>query len=228
AVSYLEKAGLEVLSASTLASCLDLLDCHDFDIILMDLHLGAVLPATLLHEVRQKSCAPIIAISGSPVDTFKGLEFGIDDSLQKPFGREAVRSMLQKWLLDRKDENAFIREWSQSLSRLEEQCGPEFLNTTIENFVTRHPVEIHKFYRYLEEASWDKLELAAHSMKSTLATLGLMHLARLATEIEAIASSADRSLVETALGQFRIDSRRTYNALLNYVKIEFSSREKAS
>ena len=120
------------------------------------------------------------------------------------------------------------REWAYSLACLGEQCGAVFLNTTIESFVARHPSEIQKLHHYLEEENWDKLELAAHSMKSTLATLGLMHLARLSTELEAIASSQDTTLIEPTIRQFRIDSRRTYQLLVNYVKLEFQSCEKAS
>ncbi|MBC7662033.1 MAG: response regulator [Chitinophagaceae bacterium] len=228
AVSAIEKAGLEVLCASNLEECIYLLDTQYFDLILMDLHLGSVLPATLVHEVRTKSCSPIIAISGSPVDPKKGLEFGIDDSLQKPFGRDALIQKLEQWLMSPKEESLHTRDWAHSLARLEEQCGAHFLHTTIESFVVRHPGEVQKLQRYLEEGSWDKLELAAHSMKSTLATLGLMHLARLVTEIETIASTQDRALIESTLRQFRIDSRRMYHRLVTYVKMEFSSCEKAS
>ncbi len=227
-LSFLEKSGLEVLSARTLDESIYLLDTHNFDLILMDLHLGAVLPSTLLHDVRQKSCAPIIAISGTEIDSRAARELDIDDTLQKPYTKEALLRKLQYWLLVPKDQHHRVREWTDSLTQLEEQCGIEFVQNTVANFVLRHPAEIYRLHHFLEGGQLDKLELAAHSMKSTLATLGLMHLARLCHEIEELAISADHALVGQVLDQFGADSRRTYNQLMNYVRRELNTREKTS
>ena len=226
--SFLEKTGLELRAAATLAETLYLLDTHDFDLILLDLHLGSVSPETLLKEIRQKSSAPVITISGSDISRQKSLELEIDDALQKPFSKEALLQKLQVWLSETKDKNHLIREWEDSLLKLAEQCGSDFLVKTIYSFVERHPPELQKLHRYLEDGQWDKLELTAHSMKSTLATLGLMQLARLSQELEELASSEDLQLLAPLLDQFQMASRKTYHLLVRYVEHEFLSCEKAS
>ena len=227
-LNFLEKSGLDVLSARTREESLYLLDTHDFDLILMDLHLGSVLPSTLIHDVREKSCAPVIAVSGTEMSLPEARELGIDDSLQKPYSRDALLKKLQNWLLEPKAKTHMIREWQSSLGRLGDQCGAEFVLDTISNFVARHPGEVLKLHHYLEGSEWDKMELAAHSMKSTLATLGMSHLAGLSSELEDLAMKADVKRIAPVLEQLQTDSRRTINLLTSYVRKEFSTREKAS
>ncbi|RYZ57525.1 MAG: GAF domain-containing sensor histidine kinase [Proteobacteria bacterium] len=226
--SFLEKAGLDVRSASNLQESQYLLESLEFDLVLMDLHLGSLLPTTLIREVREKTSAPIITISGSEMSRDRYLEYGIDDAIQKPFSKEALLDKVEAWLLSEKEGNHLIKDWEESLSKLEEQCGADFLNQTIHNFVTRHPADVQKLLRYEADAAWDKLELTAHSMKSTLATLGLMHLARLAGEVEELSGGRDYHLISPILEQFRIDSRKCYQRLIAYVKHQFLSSEKAS
>lgn len=226
--NFLEKTGLDLRTSATLSETVYLLDTHEFDLILLDLHLGTVPPEILLKEIRLKSSAPILAISGSDLQWQKSFELEIDDALQKPFAREALLEKLRIWISETKDKNHMIREWEGSLQKLEEQCGADFLVKTIHSFVERHPVEVQKLHRYLEEGQWDKLELTVHSMKSTLATLGLMHLARMSQELEELVPTEDRQLLTPLLDQFRIASRKTYHLLVSYVENEFLSCEKAS
>jgi signal transduction histidine kinase/DNA-binding response OmpR family regulator len=226
--NFLEKAGLDVRSASNLQESQYLLDSLDFDLVLMDLHLGSLLPKTLIREVREKTSAPIITISGSELGREKYLEFEIDDAIQKPYNKDDLLQKVSTWLVDENEADHLIRDWQDSLRKLEEQCGADFLNQTIHSFVSRHPADVQKLLRYEAEREWDKLELTAHSMKSTLATLGLMHLARLAGELEELAASKDDLLIGRVLEQFRIDSRKCYQRLIAYVKNEFFSCEKAS
>lgn len=226
--SFLEKAGLDVRSASNLQESQYLLDSLEFDLILMDLHLGSLLPTTLIREVREKTSAPIITISGSEMSREKYLEYEIDDAIQKPYSKDALLQKVATWLVDENESLHLVRDWEDSLRKLEEQCGADFLNQTIHNFVSRHPADVQKLLRYEAEGAWDKLELTAHSMKSTLATLGLMHLARLAGELEDLSAGKDPQLIRRILEQFRIDSRKCYQRLIAYVKQEFLSSEKAS
>lgn len=220
----LEKLGYTLYTADSFDSVNKRLDERDYDLILMDLHLGDLPPKKLLAEVREKSSAPIVVVSGTkvpPADFTLGL---IDDALQKPHSREALHEMAQYWILSESKTETLIQDWSESLQNLAESCGDEFAATTIQGFVQRHPSEIQKLQRYLDEENWAKLELAAHSMKSTLATLGLMELSRLVTEVEDVAPSRDRAHLESLIEQFRIDSRRTYPQLLVYVKRVFKTQ----
>ncbi|RZA26468.1 MAG: response regulator [Proteobacteria bacterium] len=217
----LQSQGFTVSSAETLAEAVELLDAQIFDLILMDLHLGELSPTTLLHEVRARCSSPIVVISGSTIFPKENVDRAIDDSLQKPYSREDLIVAVDYWIFAKSQAEHLFETWKESLSSLEETCGSDFLHQTITGFVNRHPAEIHKLQRYLDEENWAKLELAAHSMKSTLATLGLIDLSKLAIELENVAPTHDRAHLESLLEKFRIDARRTYPRLLGYVRSTF-------
>jgi signal transduction histidine kinase/CheY-like chemotaxis protein len=214
----LEQNGFRTRSVETLNEGLALLDEHVFDALLLDLHIGDIAPATLLREVRALSPAPIIVISGSAISPHETAGHAIDEALQKPYTRDALIEAVDYWTLSKSQSDRLVEGWKKSLESLEKTCGPVFLHRTINGFVHRHPAEIQKLRRDLDEENWDKLELGAHSMKSTLATLGLMDLNRLIVEIEGVALTRDRARLESLLKSFQIDARRTYTHLLSYVR----------
>ncbi|RZA22515.1 MAG: response regulator, partial [Proteobacteria bacterium] len=217
----LQSQGFTVCSAETLDEVVKLLDEQIFDLVLMDLHIGDLPPTTLLHEVRARCSSPIVVISGSTIFPKENIDRAIDDSLQKPYSREDLIVAVDYWIFAKNHSDHLSETWKDSLRSLEETCGTDFLHQTITAFVNRHPAEIHKLQRYLDEENWAKLELAAHSMKSTLATLGLMDLSKLAIELENVAPTHDRAHLESLLEKFRIDARRTYPRLLGYVRTIF-------
>ena len=218
----LEQRGYTLTSADTLELVQRHLKDSDFDLILLDLHIGDLSPARLLEEVRAHSAAPLVAISGSQLRSGDDPCRSIDDSLLKPYTREALLETVEYWILADPRLERLREAWQTSLRSLEESCGCQFVHKTIRDFIKRHPTEIQKLQRYLDEENWSKLELAAHSMKATLATLGLIELSLLVTEVEAVSQTQDRAHLESLIAQLRIDSRRTYPQLLADVNKKFT------
>lgn len=84
---YLEAEGYQILSAQSGAEMLNKLEAASPDIILLDLILPDNDGLALLSQIRSKSSAAVIVVSGKDetADRIVGLEMGADDYLTKPF-----------------------------------------------------------------------------------------------------------------------------------------------
>jgi two-component system, OmpR family, response regulator len=100
---YLEVEGYEISEAANGAELRSLIEATRFDLITLDLHLGADDGLVLAREIRGKRNIPIIMITGKgdPVDRVVGLELGADDYIAKPVHlREVlarVRAVLRRY-----------------------------------------------------------------------------------------------------------------------------------
>jgi DNA-binding response OmpR family regulator len=91
--SYLEHAGLTVLTASTGAAALSLVSSAAPDLLVLDLGLPDIPGEEVAREVRSKGQTPIVMLTAKAGedDRIHGLELGADDYLTKPFSpRELV------------------------------------------------------------------------------------------------------------------------------------------
>lgn len=84
---YLEAEGYQILTAGNGAEMLSKLETATPDIILLDLILPDNDGLSLLTQIRGKSKAAVIVVSGKDetADRIVGLEMGADDYLTKPF-----------------------------------------------------------------------------------------------------------------------------------------------
>ncbi len=84
---YLEAEGYQILSAQSGAELFAKLETVNPDIILLDLILPDNDGLSLLTQIRSKSSAAVIVVSGKDetADRIVGLEMGADDYLTKPF-----------------------------------------------------------------------------------------------------------------------------------------------
>ncbi len=83
----LEEVGLSVTEAADADSALDQARTAKFDLITLDLHLGAEDGLSVARTVRAESDVPIIMVTGrnDVIDRVVGLEVGADDYITKPF-----------------------------------------------------------------------------------------------------------------------------------------------
>ena len=91
--SYLERAGLTVLTAATGAAALSLVDKAAPDLLILDLGLPDIPGEEVAREVRLAGQTPIVMLTAKAgeEDRIRGLELGADDYLTKPFSpRELV------------------------------------------------------------------------------------------------------------------------------------------
>jgi two-component system phosphate regulon response regulator PhoB len=85
----LRDEGFVVDSAADGETALRLLDTKTFDLLLLDVTLGAMTGLDLLPQVRQRSEIPIIFVTGKGAETDRvlGLRMGADDYVVKPFSQ---------------------------------------------------------------------------------------------------------------------------------------------
>jgi DNA-binding response OmpR family regulator len=91
--SYLERAGLSVLSTDSGAEAISVAASASPDLIVLDLGLPDVPGEAVAREVRAMSSTPILMLTArsSEEDRIAGLELGADDYVTKPFSpRELV------------------------------------------------------------------------------------------------------------------------------------------
>jgi len=91
--SYLERAGIAVLSTGSGAEAISIFESARPDLVLLDLGLPDVPGEAVALEVRAVSSTPILMLTAksSEQDRIAGLELGADDYVTKPFSpREVV------------------------------------------------------------------------------------------------------------------------------------------
>jgi DNA-binding response OmpR family regulator len=91
--SYLERAGLTVLSTDSGAEAITLAASARPDLVVLDLGLPDVSGETVAREVRAAGSTPILMLTAKAAeeDRIAGLELGADDYVAKPFSpRELV------------------------------------------------------------------------------------------------------------------------------------------
>jgi DNA-binding response OmpR family regulator len=91
--SYLERAGLAVLSASSGAEALSFARHSQIDLVVLDLGLPDIAGEEVAREMRASSDVPIVILTAKTDerDRIAGFELGADDYMTKPFSpRELV------------------------------------------------------------------------------------------------------------------------------------------
>src|SRR5246127_1917809 len=91
--SYLERAGLTVLSTGSGAEAITLAGAAAPDLVVLDLRLPDVPGETVARELRATGPIPILMLTAKSAeeDRIAGLELGADDYVTKPFSpRELV------------------------------------------------------------------------------------------------------------------------------------------
>src|SRR6202167_2193595 len=89
----LEVAGYQTELASNGAEALDLLRRHDCNLCVVDINMPTMDGFEFLAKLREHdTTTPVLMLSArdSPVDVAKGLRYGADDYVRKPFSLEEI------------------------------------------------------------------------------------------------------------------------------------------
>ncbi len=97
---YLDGEGYTFLKANNVSSALEVSDTAQFDVILLDLGLPDGEGLSLIPQLKAKSNAGIIVVSGKSDTTEKivCLEMGADDYLTKPFEMRELSARIKAFL----------------------------------------------------------------------------------------------------------------------------------
>ncbi len=162
-----------------------------FDVVLMDLHMpqldGYEATKQIRLTLKEPNCSvPIIALTAavtkSEID--KSFEAGINDYIAKPFKAETLIKKILQLIINKensKQENKLI-----NLDYLKDMAGEnkEIIAEMIEMFIDQIPIYIANINNALINEDWKNLKLHVHSVKSTVAIVGMNKLRAYMQEFE--------------------------------------------
>lgn len=101
-VAYLHKAGYKTTEVSNGNNAIDVFKSRGADMAIIDINLPGLNGLEVCRQIRAQSTIPIIIVTAkdSDEDEVKGLEFGADDYIKKPFNPNVliarVNALLRK------------------------------------------------------------------------------------------------------------------------------------
>ncbi len=213
AVAMLEDLGCEIDAASDGAEALEFMAGSEYDLVFMDCSMPVMDGFDATIEIRQREAAaahdghvPVVALTSnsSAEDRKNCLNAGMDDYLSKPFTKEQLRQIVDKWTdgmqsqTQARNQSPRRRATDASLPTLDArvlraldapggpgkgQFGPRLAATFVDS-TQRICREISDAAEASDAAA---LSAAGHSLKSSSAQVGAFWLSRLAKELEAAA-----------------------------------------
>ena len=205
AKSILMYWGLDCMIASTGTEVIDLINEHDFDIVLMDIQMPEKSGLEATCEIRQladirKRNIPIIALTANALkgEEKKYLEAGMDDFLTKPFKEKELYEVVERVMTN---NGAFGRKLypnensstATATISLDEQVAnerlydmvllndlshgnPEFIESLVTIFIDTIPENARIMAEAAEHKQWEKVSKMAHKLKSTIDTMNITSL----------------------------------------------------
>ncbi len=195
-----------------------------YDMILMDCQMPEMDGFEATAEIRkweamqQDSHIPIVALTANALqgDRQRCLDSGMDDYLSKPFTSNQLFGILKQWLplevskdikespvstkevADKGHVSSLDPEAISRIKQLQRADSANMLLKIIDLYLEKSPELMQEISQAISTGDADKLRHAAHSLKSSSASLGANEMASLCSELEKM--GRDNNL-ENALGK---------------------------
>jgi CheY-like chemotaxis protein/HPt (histidine-containing phosphotransfer) domain-containing protein len=220
AVALLERWGHRVTVAANGQIALDELAQRTFDVVLMDMMMPVMDGIEATRHIRATETdrhVPIIAMTANAMeaDRERCIEAGMDDYLSKPIKAQELQDMLRR-VTHAKTHAAELQSIQAELASASDFSSLEFdyldglkamdqeIRGIIEQaFIDEWPVDLSKLRVALASEDMRAVARTAHSLKGTLSMFGAVPARDLASEIEALAASANAHLVAALVEPLR-------------------------
>ena len=208
ALAHLRKLGYRVAVANNGVEALEAFQRESFDIILMDCQMPEMDGYEATRRIRALEAdahhVPIVAVTANAMqgDREACLACGMDDFLSKPYKQQQLKDIMEHWLQAAAAADVLgtaqgdgPREAAGGepsfdpgvLDTLAEHLGgddPSMVNELIDVFLDNTPQLLRDMEAALEAKVSEDLKRAAHTLKSSCASLGAMRLSAMAKDIE--------------------------------------------
>ena len=227
---------LELLDAKvdTATHGLDAVNCFEtqtFDLILMDCQMPVMNGQEATRTIRRIEAergaerTPIVALTANsfPEDVERCYASGMDDFVRKPFSLEALQGAIQRNIGDSGRSEVAVpegtrpalaavgtrldREAIAALEALRRPGKPNIARRVIDSFVASTPSLIDRMLEDLAIGDVEAVRRAAHSIKSTSATLGARKLEEEARSLERRVAEDDAAALATSVRDLKEEAR---------------------
>jgi len=241
AAAQLTRLGHESTIAESGEQALDVLGRESFDAVLMDWHMPGIdgLETTRRYRTSEtvadanRARLPIIAMTANAMagDREACLEAGMDDYMSKPVSMADLEHVLKRWLPDRRaaldgavaDATAQPDDDAEEptvvdiavLDQLSADIGDStIVGVLIKTFLEELPDRITQI-----ESADNEAARAAHTLKSTAATVGATQLAAAATALDAhLRGDRDPAVVDSLVATVVNHAASTHKFFLTYLE----------
>lgn len=221
--TFLNKFGAIVYLAEDGEEAVQKVTAHpDIDLIFMDIQMPVKNGMDATIELRHKDFNGVIIACTANNDSkdFESYrENGINDILVKPFKRDAIKQIIEKWLIV-----LAVPEGKKLLSLVEmaDTAGdiwnlPEFNTVTggdkalgvslLDEYITQTKKLLGLIKENLSEEAIDfeQIRISSHTLKGSSATLSATTLAKYASDMEEASKKGDAVAIEASRTNFAID-----------------------
>jgi signal transduction histidine kinase/DNA-binding response OmpR family regulator len=237
----LESFACEVDAVANGQEVLVALERRTYDLILMDWQMPEMdgFAATRLIRAKEQQTRaprlPIIALTANAMegDRQQCLAVGMDDYLSKPFNQDQLLTILQRWAASSSapassrspvvssaasgepvtapEQAVFDPAPLAQIRALQRPDRPDLVRRVLEQYFTTTPHLLQTLQAALARADAEGVRHAAHSLKSSSASVGAMQVAALSKELELLgktnelaAAAAPLQALETGYAMVRV------------------------
>ncbi len=214
ATEILKRIGVQVEIANHGGEALELLQQQSFDFVFMDCQMPEMdgFEATRrIREMPDLESLPVVALTANALsgDRERCLDAGMSDYLTKPFTKEQLETMLDKWIRSADGINVsatysdvvyveLIDDAALDQIRMLDEDGDSTIFDEIldEYFVSSERL-VGRIRDALDNGDAAEAGRCAHALKSSSAAVGLAHFASQCAELEQLARDDDPSAMRS-------------------------------
>jgi signal transduction histidine kinase/ligand-binding sensor domain-containing protein/CheY-like chemotaxis protein/HPt (histidine-containing phosphotransfer) domain-containing protein len=218
---------ISVAVAKNLKEAIKLVSLSKFDVIIADVKLPDGNGLDLIrgiqrHKRHPNHETPIIVLSASEsLNGHRPEDLNVVTYMIKPFLPEKLAGELDKIfsdsigmpsaandnIQDRTSDNGYLSDFRQKM-----KGNTKHMIAILEIFLEQLPDSIDKMETAINDEDWSTLNYQSHTIKSTVRTVGILELAKIASEIE-IESDKDNPDLAFILGHFEEFKQKSQNEL---------------
>lgn len=232
--AFLKKFGANVYLAENGQVAVDQIELHpEIDLIFMDIFMPIKSGIDATIELRNKGYKGIIiaCTANSDPDDFKTYKkIGVTDIVVKPFKRDTIRELLEKWgsvltVPNAKDiiSLTFLENKSSEMWNLEDFMDTtgqniEFAISLMDEYITQSKELMENLKEELKQSplNYEKIELYTHTMKGSSASVSATRFADLGRKMNDAAKTRNLTDLESARINYEIDFITFTNIVANW------------
>jgi CheY-like chemotaxis protein/HPt (histidine-containing phosphotransfer) domain-containing protein len=208
-----------------------------FDLILMDCHMPEVDGYQATREIRKREApsgkrVPIIAVTANAMaqDREDCINAGMDDHLGKPFSRQQLQDILDRWLpragtgkaaktspaapvVQPQSGEVLDRRMLDQLRELQSKDDPDLLANVLKLYLGDSPKAVAKVAQGVADGDAAVVERAAHTLKSASANIGATALSQLCAQLQAAGRSGNLDVARVLYPRLTAEYQRVQTAL---------------